>query len=336
MSYLDVLKAYKSQLGGYEAEQSEQQSRLETALQTLTARAGGEHTIPRQARKAFRERDVQMASLKGEQRERQEALGTARADIRAEHTQQPGEAGYVNPYRVEALIRAAEEGRRREISSYGDIIQQRHGTQQEAVGDVLAAYQAGTARAQAEVGARQSMLDYATQRLGAETNLVQNAYQQGYREEQDKLQRELMKLAEERRQYEWGEARDTTQAATDWERQVYEQEWPYRRAVLQKQATPSTTSVDMLQLLQKQQGAGVLADYARQLQEASQRAPSKLAQIWGIGPSVQSYEDVANRLRSELAGQYPGGLGEFAKYYERYKPEGVLEDTPDRPYFDLP
>ena len=333
MSYLDVLNAYKSQLGPFEAEQAEQQSRLEKALGTLTARAGGEYTIPRQAEKAFKERDVQMASLKGQQRERQEALGTARTDIRAEHTKQPGEAGYVNHYRVEALIRASEEGRRREISSYGDVIQQRHGTQQEAIGDVLAAYQAGTARAQAEVTGRQAMLDYSTQRLGAETNLVQQAYGQGYREEQDKIANELARLAAETGQSNW-------ERAQGFQEQQWETEWPvteaYQRALTQRALRPPAGPSGPTRG-EQDVGANVLADYARQLQQFTQDSPSALANIWGIGPSSKSYEDIATKLRMDLASQYPSGLGEFEKYIEMYRPKEQTETETDRsgsPYSD--
>ena len=323
MAYLDVLKQYRAALAPYEKEQAEQRRRLETAMTGLTARVGGEYTIPRMAGKAFRERDVQMAGLKGAQRGKEEALYTTRPTMRAEYTKQPGEEGYINPYRVESVIRAAEEGRQREIGSLEDIMAQRFGTRQDAIKDVIAAYQAGTARAQAEVTSRQQMLGYSTEDLAGQQRLVTAAYAQGYQEELEKTRQEEWETQQKLAHQTLQETIASRQATETWERE----KWPTTREyyeALTAQALRPPTGPQPSQWQEQRDilaggGASVLADYASRLAKAAK--PGALTGATAGGQPA-TYQDFAALLRRSVARDYPSLMGDFEAYVAQYAPEG--------------
>ena len=344
MAYLDVLKQYKSALHPYQEEVTEQKRKLEEALGQYTPRVGGDVTIAGKAQEALRKRDVQMAGFKEAQRGRETALAEVRPQMRAQYTLQPGEAGYVNPYRVESLISAAEEGRRAEITGLQDIMQTRMGTRQEAINSIIAAYQAGTERAKVEVAGRESMLGHAQQGLAAETGLVTKAYQQGYQETADQLAREWQEAQEAQRRTEWGQQFSYQKQQDEYQRAMeeaaarfQEAQWPTERAykealtvqALRPEAGPSAprpTQWETEKNVLASGGADVLADYAAKLAQA---ASLDALQGMTIGGQPVTYETYAAKLRQTLAKSYPSLLGDFDAYVATYRP-----NTGDQSYFN--
>ena len=295
MSYTDVLNTYKSTLQPYQAEVEEQKRRLEEALAAYTPRVGREATIGGQATEALRQRDIQMSGFRTAQRGREEALAETRPQMRAEYTKQPGESGYINPYRVESLISEAETGRQSEIAGLEDIMQTRMGTRGESISRIIAAYTAGTERAKAEVGGRQGMLDEAQQGLTYQTDLATQAYNQGYKEVQDKLLQQIAEEAEKRRQLEWGQQFSYQQAQEAQRQSEWQTTYDYNAEQNRLNAILAAEAEQRRQLEWQ-----TSADYTRALTEQARRPAA------GVQPTAA--EKAAQAARDRLNADVSRGV----------------------------